>query len=1094
MKRSSLFYVLAGVVVIHCLLPQFAFTQAVGGTIVGTAYDPTGAVVPGVTVRLAHTATGLVREVITDDKGEYVGPSLPPGIYTISAELPGFKKVSLQNIQLGVDQKVRIDVRLDVGEVADSVMIEASAPLVQTETSDLSATVSETQIKNLPLNGRNFIQLTRILPGVMRGIPGSNIDGSGSLAWRASASFSANGMRTRDNNFMLDGVDNNETWLNSVVIFPSVDALEEFKVQTSTYSAEFGRSSGGVINLQIKSGTNEFHGSGFEFLRNDKLDANDFFNNKFGRARPPFGQNQFGGTMGGRIIRDKMFFFGSYQGGRIRDGKTYLSSVPTEKMRIGDFSELNRVLYDPISRQPFPGNRIPGDRFDPVAKNIIDQLYPRPNVPGRTTPTGQIIDNFLNNPLLTRHDDQFDAKIDHYLRGNNRLFGRYSFERTLRFLPATLPHGDAGFTFGAGTGLIRAQSLAINDTHTFSPKWLNEFRFGFSRIAFKVTSIDAGTNIADKVGLTGVNVRDTATAMTQITFQPQDIRNLGANSNQPLFTFLDTFQWFDNITNTRGRHTLKMGFSYTKRRRNVLNVDRINGNYEFQSTLTSNCAGSAAACTINPNTGFSFASFVLGYPTQVRRELMEGIIGERRPEYGAYIQDDFRVSNRLTLNLGLRYDLFVPYVEHHDRQSNFDTGSGKFLVASGSATLSDGRKVGRYLQFVPKKDFAPRVGFAYDLSGQGKTVLRGGYGMFWNNPLTGTSSSKAINPPYLLSQAFTTSLLPTLRLRDGLPTPPTVDVNRAPAGTTRSIFNPEFRDGNAQQWNLNVQQQFGTDYALELSYVGSRGTHLVIKRDINQAPPVAGVTNQDVNRPFIRLAPDLRSLSRVESAGDSVHHAMLGKLTKRFSHGLLFVNSYTFGKTIDVASDTESSTQNAFDFRRDRGLSAFDVAHTFSSSWTYDLPFGRKKAAGGWQINGILLARTGLPINITQQQRLLSTGTDNRPDRIGSGKLDNPTIDRWFDVGAFRPTSDNTGTYGNAGRNILRAPGQMNLDISVVKVTRFRERFEHQFKVEFFNALNHPQFGHDPGRVIGAANAGVISNLLFNSPMRQIQLAMKLSF
>ncbi|HJZ82732.1 MAG TPA: carboxypeptidase-like regulatory domain-containing protein, partial [Pyrinomonadaceae bacterium] len=322
------------------LIPRFVTAQAVSGTILGTVADDNGAVIVGAKVTLTHIATGLARSVVTDSAGEYVAPSLPPGVYTITAEMGGFRKTSLTNVQLGVDHKARIDLTLQVGATGDTVTVEGTSPLVQTETSDLGGTVNETQIKNLPLNGRNFVQLTRILPGVMRGIPGANIDGAGSLAWRTSASFAANGQRTRDNNFMLDGVDNNETWLNSVVIFPSVDALEEFKVQTSTYSAEFGRSSGGVVNIQIKSGTNAFHGSAFEFLRNDKLDANDFFNNKFGRAKPPFKQNQFGGTFGGPIIHDKTFFFMDYQGGRIRDGKTYLSSVPSEKMRVGDFSEL----------------------------------------------------------------------------------------------------------------------------------------------------------------------------------------------------------------------------------------------------------------------------------------------------------------------------------------------------------------------------------------------------------------------------------------------------------------------------------------------------------------------------------------------------------------------------------------------------------------------------------------------------------------------------------------------------------------------------------------------------------------------------------
>jgi hypothetical protein len=978
---------------------------------------------------------------------------------------------------------------MEVGATAESVTIEGSAPLVQTESSDLSGTINEKQIKNLPLNGRDFVQLTRTLPGVQRGIPGANIDGAGSLAWRASASFSANGMRTRDNNFILDGVDNNETWLNSVVIFPSIDALEEFKVQTSTYSAEFGRSSGGVINIQIKSGQNSFHGSGFEFLRNDALDANDFFNNKNGRAKPPYRQNQFGGTFGGPIRHDKMFFFGDFQGGRIRDSKTYLSTVPSEKMRKGDFSELNRVIFDPLTGQPFPGNVV--DRMDPAAKAIIDQLYPLPNVAGTKAANGQTINNFLYNPVLKRQDDQFDVKIDNNFSEKNHFFGRYSFERTNRFLPASLPHGDAGFTFGAGTGLIRGQSVALNDTHTFSPQWLNEARIGFSRIGFKVTSIDAGTNLAQSVGIPGVNITDTATAMSQITFgvgDVGDIRNLGANSNQPLLTFLDTFQFFDNVTHTRGDHTLKLGASLTRRRRNVFNVDNIVGKFNFQSDLT----------------GFSFASFVLGLPTGITRGLMQGTVGERRPEYGAYIQDDWRVNSKLTLNLGLRYDLFVPYVEVYDRQSNFDISTGRFVVASDDAVIN-GIDVGRALQTTPTKDFAPRFGFAYDVFGRGQTVLRGGYGIFWNNPLTGTSSQKPSNPPFLLSNSQITTLEPKLHLSDGIPAPPPVDPNRKPTGTTRSIFDPEFADGYAQQWNLNVSQQFGKNYALEVSYVGSKGTHLVIKDDINQAPPIVGVTEANSHRPFASLAPGLTSLSQVQSRGDSSHHAMLVKFSNRFSNGLQFVNSYTFGKTIDIVSDTEGTVQNAYNLARDRAVSDFDIKHNFTSSWSYDLPFGKgkwigggvsglaDKFIGGWQLSGILLLRSGLPFSVNQSAAVQSTGTGNRPNRTGSGELDNPTIDKWFDTSAFSPTADRTGTYGNSGRNILRAPGQANVDFSLVKVTRFKERFEHQLKFEFFNAFNHAQFAA-PGNTIGNNNAGVISALAFGATARQIQVAMKLSF
>src|SRR6266542_2384935 len=386
---------LLGLAILACLLPTPLGAQAVSGTILGLVKDSSGAAVPGATVTFVQTETGRTRTVLTDAKGEYTAPSLPTGTYTVSAEISGFKKVSLSNVRLGVDQKVRMDMTLELGQMTEVITIQAETPLVQTSSSDLSVTVEGRTIESLPLNGRNFVNLTRTIPGVVRGNPGSNIDGAGSLAWRASASFSANGQRPRDNNYMLDGVDNNETWLQTVVIFPSVDALDEFKLQTSTYSAEFGRSLGGVVNLQIKSGSNARHGSLFEFLRNDACDANNYFNNRAGRPKPDFSQHQFGGTSGGPIVRDKTFYFFDYQGYRVKQGATYLSTVPSMKMRQGNFSEINRLIYDPRTGQPFAGNVIPVSRFDATAKNILEQLIPEPNTAGAVSASGQIINNYL---------------------------------------------------------------------------------------------------------------------------------------------------------------------------------------------------------------------------------------------------------------------------------------------------------------------------------------------------------------------------------------------------------------------------------------------------------------------------------------------------------------------------------------------------------------------------------------------------------------------------------------------------------------------------------------------------------------------------
>jgi hypothetical protein len=1082
--------------------PPPVSAQAVSGTILGTVTDSSGAVLPGASVTVTNTGTGFTRTLISDAKGEYTAPSVPTGAYTVTGELTGFKKITLANVHLGVDQKARIDLKLDLGQMTEVVEIQAETPLVQTNASDLSATITEEQIKTLPLNGRNFVSLTRTIPGVLRGIPGANIDGGGSLAWRASSSFSANGQRPRDNNYVLDGVDNNETWLQTVVIFPSVDALSEFKLQTSTYSAEFGRSMGGVVNLQIKSGSNEFHGSGFEFMRNDKWDANNFFNNRAGRGKPEFSQHQFGGTLGGPIIKDKTFFFVNYQGMRIKQGQTYLSTVPSAKMRAGDFSELNRQIFDPLTGAPFPGNIIPQNRFDPAARNVLNDLLPAPNLPGTASSTGQLINNYLINPTTDRQDNQFDVKLDHALGQNNRFFVRYSFQKTYRDQPATLPHGDAGFTFGAGEGNIKAQAFAFNDTHTFSPSWLNEVRVGYTYIKFFMTSIDYGGNLANQVGIPGINLNEVTSAFSQIQFENGGSRNLGANGNQPLITNLGNLQILDNVTHIRGAHTFKAGGSVTLRSREILNADNIVGQFFFNNAQTSNCAGRATGCTVNANTGHDVASFLLGTVRRKNRTLFDSeTYMETRPEWAAYIQDDWRVSPRLTLNLGLRWDMFVPWVEENNRQSNYDPSTGLFVVASDDAVIN-GVKVGRYLQTYSKKDFGPRLGFAYDLSGDGRTTVRGGYGVFWNWGVGGTSSSKATNPPFLQATDLQANLgANNLTLSSGLPPPPAVNAALRPGGTTRSVFDINYRDAYAMNWNVNFQKALGRDYMAEIAYVGSRGRQLTLKTDLNQARPTLGVTDQNVNRPAAQLSPALRSVGTATPTGRLDYHALLVKGVKRFSNGFSLLTSYTFGRTQDLNSDNDGGVTltNIFDPEYNYGPADYDVRHSFVQSFIYELPWGRNHWAGGWQVNGIGFYRSGIPVTITQTGTMASTGiTNNRPNTLGDGYPDNRSIDQWFDAADFGRVTETTATFGDTGRNTMRGPSQFNIDMSLIKHTKFG-RIQSELRLEAFNVLNHPQFAQPNGQ-LGNSAFGVISAMAAGAcgtcgtSERQIQFGVKLLF
>jgi hypothetical protein len=690
--------------------------------------------------------------------------------------------------------------------------------------------------------------------------------------------------------------------------------------------------------------------------------------------------------------------------------------------------------------------------------------------------------------------------VDHNLTSTNRFFARYSFQKTHRLQPATLPHGDAGATFGAGDGNIKGQSFAFNDTQTLSTRWLNEFRFGWSSIKFLMTPIDYGANPAKAVGIPGINLGPVTSGMTQLTFQ--NIRNLGANSNQPLITNQNDFQLFDNVTWSRGRHTLKVGGSLTLRSREILNADTIVGQFGFNNNMTSNCAGQGPGCALISSTGFDVASFMLGLTSQKNRNLFDaGTYTEKRPEIASYVQDDFRVTRKLTMNLGLRWDVYPPWVEIQNRQSNFDPTTGRFVIAADDAVIA-GVTVGRYLQTYSKRDIGPRFGFAYDIAGDGKTVVRGGYGVFWNYSPGGTSSSKAQNPPFLQS----TSLTPTptayggnLLLKDGLPPPPGVDPNRPAAGATRSVFARDFRDAYARQWNINLQRAIGTNYMVEAAYVGSQGRQMVLKVDINQAPPVVGVSDNNVNRPFITLAPQVRSLSQSQSIGNLDYRGLLLKFQRRFANNFSFLNSYTFGRSIDFASDNESGITNNYDLAYNRGPSDYDVRHTLSSSWIYEVPWAHNALYGGWQVSGILYLRGGLPLTVTQVQGVQSTGTGNRPNRVCNGNLSNPTIDRWFDTSCFVPPADVTGTYGSAGRGIIRGPGSFNIDASLIKNTKFG-RYATELRVEAFNVLNHPQFAN-PNTQIGNAAVGTISAML-SSPScalcgtteRQVQVGLKVKF
>jgi hypothetical protein len=1067
------------------LVCQPAPAQVVTGTIQGTVTDASGAVVSGANVTLANTATGFQRKTISSDIGIYSVPFLPTGAYDVQVEMTGFQTVLRKGIEVGADQRVAIDFTLQAGNVTETITVEAAAPLVNRVSSEVGEVLHSRTVVDLPLNGRNFASLVYLTPGVQTGRVGEQAAGGGPGAWRSNIAFNANGMRATTNSYLLDGVDNNELGLDfTISVLPVVDAIQEFKVQTNNFSAEFGRALGGIVNITTRGGTNEIHGGVYEFLRNSALDARNFF--AAPGPKPPLRQNQFGGLVGGPIRRNKLFYFVDYQGQRIREAQNFLVTVPSESMKAGDFSGLN-TIYDPLSPRsspvPFPNNRIPEDRVD-RASRILTGFYPTQNI-------ARAANNFSNSPRLKRRDDQFDVRFDDHANDRNNYFVRYSFHETSRLNPSALlteqnPYGGTpGSGQFSGDAGIRAQNVALNFNHVFSPAVVNEFRAGFNR--FSITNLPLGFGVnPEEFGIPGLNISTAALAMPIINVA--GFGGLGTANVLPDISTSNNFQYLDTISVIKGRHSMRMGASLTRRQRNIFIVPSPSGLFNFNANFTSENG--------RTGTGHPFASFLLGYPSGTQRSYLLGPQGKRNSEWAGFFQDDIRLG-RLSLNLGLRYEVYTPVIEVADRQANLDLQRGVMVPAAENP-------YGRGLRRTHWRNFGPRFGFAWDVMGSSKTVLRGSYGITYNEELFGLNNFQTLNIPFFIDQTITPgNFTPINRLSDGLQ-PPVLDASR-PSGLIRAI-NPDFQPASAHMISFNVQRQVTADFALEAGFAGTLGRHLTGFRDINQSRPGTGPANP--RRPLFAIAPDIGRVFYTDSRTNSHSEALIIKGTRRLSQGLVFLASYTFGKTIEGQEGTVPGPyvfpMDAQNLDLERAVASFDRRHRFSLSWSYELPFGRGRRfgpdvggvanaiAGGWQVSGIASISSGPPFPISLNTPVSgSNGFTERPDRIASGKLpeDRRSVERWFDIGAFAIPP--VGRFGNAGRNILRASGQTSFDVSAMKAFRFTERVSLQYRAEFYNISNTPQLGL-PNGAIGSPGVGSITSTAGNN--RQVQMALKLNF
>ena len=1053
----------------------------------GTVTDSTGAVVADASVNASNNATGAKATTLTNAQGIYSFPVLNVGAYTVSAELRGFKTAVRQGVELQVNQTARIDLVLEVGAVTERVVVKERVPLVEAETSSLGRVVSQRDVVDLPLNKRNFSQLVTLVPGASFGAAGAIGSGTRPDDPRPASAFFVNGTRDSSNLYLIDGIDNYDRIHTTVAIKPSIDAVQEFKVQTSLYSAEFGRNAGGVVNVSVKSGTNQFHGTAYEFLRNQALDARNFFAPST-QPKPHYILNQFGGTLGGPVIRDKTFFFVSYEGFRERQGQTFTSTIPTLAMRKGDFSGLG-TIYDPLSttpsgstftRMPFQNNQISPDRMDLPATRLI-ALYPQPTSAG-------LSNNFVWSPVREQNTNQVDTRMDQRIGNSGSLFGRYSFGDTDTITPALIPgKGQGGGNF-SGPNMLRTQGLAVGYTHTITPTLVSETRLGFTRIASHVFPFFYGEKISDEVGIPNANQDNFSSGLTTISIS--GFRGLGNSSFQPISKVINTYQVTENLNLTRGRHILKFGTQFIRPQTAHFQSANPAGLFGFNANFTNNPAAPAG-------TGNAIATFLLGFPTSTSRTAQFSPTYLRWLEHSSYIQDDWKILRRLTLNLGLRYELITPPVTVNDHLTNFDFRTGKVIISGVNGTS---RTAG---VMTDSNNFAPRVGFAFTATP--KTVVRGGYGVFYDSvPLFAE-----LRPfPYLITYSVVPSAFTVQnRMSDGFPSAD-FDIAKNAANPFGQVNAVPFNNplGYVQQFNLNVQRSFGQNLGLTLAYVGTLGRKLrwVYDEDI----PTPGPGGVQQRRPYYSVVPNVASLLVNHAEASSTYHSLQAGLEKRLSNGLAFQTSYTFSHWIDNAVSEAGygsqgpNPQDLNNRRLERGNDPADLRHRLVYSWIYELPLGKGKRwvsqgvwlpriVGGWQINGITSLQSGLPFTVTLASPGTNTGTGNRADRTGGGSLsrDQRTLSRFFDTNAFQTPAQFK--YGNAGRDILYGPGLVNFDFSLFKNIRFSEARSLQFRSEFFNLFNTPQFGLPDG-TLGAFTFGTISSLA--GTMRQIQFSLKLLF
>jgi len=1092
------------------LCATLAYSQAVNATLLGTIADPSGGVVPNAKVSITEVNTGVVKTTTTNESGNYNFPDLPPGTYKVSVELSGFKRAEQSGIDVLVNTSRRVDIQLQPGTVSESIEVTGAPPMLQTDRADTGSQIETAQTANLPIGTqRNFQSLLNLVPGTTP----ASFQHSQFFNSASSLQTEVNGQMRQGNSYQIEGIDNNERTGLLQILIPPIEAIQTVDVSTSNFEAELGRASGANTNVVLKSGTNQFHGAAYEFLRNNAFNARNFFDTSVGHLA----YNYFGANIGGAIKKNKLFFFGDYLKVLDHEANTNTGTIPPSPWRTGDMSAAATVIYDPSTgnadgtgRTPFPNNTIPSIRINPVSAKIL-ALVAQPNQAiNNVSPTS----NYFALLPYTKDTDSFDYKMDFNKSDKDRISGRFSYARPVTFQAPIFGSEGGGFAQSAfqGTSIQKTYSVGLNYDRVISPTLVAEFRAGVAHYHNDALPSDYGVNKNTELGIPGANIDQWTSGIASI--------NINGGFSTPIVGYSASLPWrraevnadlANTWTKTIGNHTIKFGADYRRIRDDLLQTQTVNprGQYNFDVNQTSLNPGSGGT---QPKTGpaNSMASFLLDVPSFAGRDLAAGYFPALRGnELFLFVQDKWQVSPKFTMDFGLRWEYYGPFTPR------FNGGFSNYNPVNNTLELAGIGDVPKDLGIQKRyKNFAPRLGLAYRLSE--KTVIRAGFGVtytpFPDNTYAQNYPVKQ-NKQYNTLNSFGVAVLDDgvtpASFQNGFPAPvfaviPTNGIITNPDPKQADFVIPKnFKNPSVQSWNLSIQRALPGHFTLDVAYVGNHGVDSVYQYNMNQPTTVLGGGNN--SKPLF-LQFGRTADTTIYFVGGSTHYnALQAKLNRRFTNGLAITTSYTYGKGMSYQTGDDGGLWTYYAQRRSYARTDFDRTQNFSQSYVYDLPFGVGKkmlnhgvaarVLGGWQINGILSAVTGTPITFTANGGVLNTpGTPQTADQVGPyrilGGINVPSKggSAYFDQSAFtQPTGIRLGT---SGRNSASGPGYFNLDGSIFKIIAINEKMKLEIRGEAFSVTNNPHFGN-PNTNVSDANYGYITGA---SGARGLQLGAKLSF